>query len=102
MEQASALEQQKKLEIERNKIRINHQGAGCKSKLPIPEQILLTLVYLSQYHTFQYLGIQFGVSESTAHNIFHYWLDILNELLPESLLEQVKKKTVIMNGSKKF
>nr|WP_293106277.1 transposase family protein [Okeania sp. SIO2F4] len=23
------------------------------------------------------LGINFGVSESTANNIFHYWIDIL-------------------------
>jgi len=55
--------------------------------------MLLTLVYLSQLHTFQYLGVQFGVSESTANNIFHYWLDIFTELLPASLLEQVKKKS---------
>jgi len=54
--------------------------------------MLLTLVYLSQLHTFQYLGVQFGVSESTANNIFHYWLDIFTEL-PASLLEQVKKKS---------
>jgi hypothetical protein len=57
--------------------------------------MLLTLVYLSQLHTFQYLGVQFGVSESTANNIFHYWLDIFTELLPATLLEQVKKKTVM-------
>jgi hypothetical protein len=37
------------------------------------------------------LGVQFGVSESTAHNLFHYWSKILRELLPASLLEQVKK-----------
>ncbi len=49
-------------------------------------------VYLSQLHTFQYLGVQFGVSESTANNIFHYWLEIFTELLPGSLIEQLKKK----------
>jgi hypothetical protein len=53
-------------------------------------------VDLSQYHTFEYLGIQFQVCESTAHNIFWYWLPILSELLPASLLEQVKKKPAIM------
>lgn len=37
------------------------------------------------------LGIQFGVSESTANDTFNYWLPILQELLPSSLLEQVKK-----------
>jgi hypothetical protein len=37
------------------------------------------------------LGIQCEVSESTANNIFNYWFPILQELLPSSLLEQVKK-----------
>ena len=41
--------------------------------------------------TFQLLGIQFGVSESTANDTFNYWLPLLQELLPSSLLEQVKK-----------
>ena len=66
------------------------------------EQILLTLVYLHHMPTFQILGIQFGVSESTAHNIFHYWIEILSELLPASLLDEVKKKPVIGNGLKKY
>ena len=54
--------------------------------------MLLTLVYLSQFHTFQYLGIEFGVSESTAHNIFHYWLDIFTELLQREFTRTSKKK----------
>jgi len=70
------LHYEKKAEIEAAKFRLNSKGAGCKPKLSL-EQMLLTLVYLSQLHTFQYLGVQFGVSESTANNIFHYWLDIL-------------------------
>jgi hypothetical protein len=41
--------------------------------------------------TFQLLGIQFDVSESTANDTFNYWLPILRELLPASLIEQVKK-----------
>jgi hypothetical protein len=40
------------------------------------------------------LGIQFWVSESTANNIFHYWSELLRELLPASLLEQVKKRGI--------
>ncbi|MCC5611915.1 transposase family protein [Nostoc sp. CHAB 5834] len=32
------------------------------------EQIILTLVYLRHLNTFQLLGIQFGVSESTAND----------------------------------
>ena len=42
--------------------------------------------------TFQILGIHFDVSESTANNIFHYWINILQELLPCSLLEQFREK----------
>ncbi len=97
--QARAVHEQKQAEIERDKVRINQKGAGCKTKLSIPDQILLTLVYLSQYHTFQYLGIQFEVSESTAHNIFQYWLDILNELLPASLLTQAPRKVILVRIS---
>lgn len=54
--------------------------------------MLLTLVYLSQLHTFQYLGVQFGVSDSTANNIFQYWLDILTKMLPASILKKIKKQ----------
>ncbi|MEG3970557.1 transposase family protein [Microcoleus sp. T2B6] len=46
--------------------------------------------------TFQLLGIQFGVSESTANDTFNYWLPQLRELLPCSLLEQVKKTLLTM------
>ena len=66
-------------------------GGGRKKKLTSTEEILLTLYYLHNTPTFQLLGINFDVSESTANNIFHHWLDILKELLPPSLLEQVKK-----------
>ena len=37
------------------------------------------------------LGVQFGIGESTANYIFHCWVKILRELLPASVLEQVKK-----------
>ncbi|WP_370497323.1 helix-turn-helix domain-containing protein [Trichodesmium erythraeum] len=47
--------------------------------------------------SFQTLGINFGISESSANNIFHYWIDIFRELLPASLLEQVKKKKMNRN-----
>lgn len=89
--QAIALEEQKKAINEEAKYRIIQPGGGRKPKLSVTEQILLTLVYLHHLPTFQMLGVQFGVSESTAHNLFHYWSKILRELLPASLLEQVKK-----------
>jgi len=55
---AEALHYEKQAEIEA-KFRLNSKGAGCKPKLSLREQMLLTLVYLSQLHTFQYLGVQF-------------------------------------------
>ena len=57
----------------------------------LQEQILLTLIYLRHSPTFQLLGIQLGVSETTANDIFHYWLPIISEALPPTLIEQVKK-----------
>lgn len=88
---AELLHQQKTREIEKRKVRIIKRGGGRKAKLLINDQIILTLVYLHHLPTFQMLGVQFGVSESTANDIFHYWSELLRELLPASLLEQVKK-----------
>jgi Helix-turn-helix of DDE superfamily endonuclease len=72
--------------------RLIKSGGGRRRKLSVQQEILLTLVYLHQYPTFQILGIQFDVGESTAHDIFHYWVNILGETLPASLIEQFKKK----------
>jgi DDE superfamily endonuclease/Helix-turn-helix of DDE superfamily endonuclease len=91
IEQAQLRHEQKKNEIEQKKVRLIKGGGGRKAKLSINEQLILTLVYLHHLPTFQMLGIQFGVSESTANDIFHYWSELLRELLPASLLEQVKK-----------
>jgi len=79
------------------KIRPIQSGGGRPPKLAVEEPILLTLVYLHHLPTFQMLGIQFGVSESAANYIFHRWIKFLRDLLPASLLEQVKKTQV--NGS---
>ena len=51
----------------------------------------MTLVYLRQNVTFLVLGLMFEVTESTANNYFDYWLKILNNALPLSLIEQAKK-----------
>ncbi len=93
--QALALHIRKQQEMEAKKVRIINKGGGRKVKLSTEEQILLTLIYLRHLTTFQLLGIQFGVSESTANDTFNYWYLILQELLPSSLLESVKKKQVI-------
>ncbi|MGK7872587.1 MAG: transposase family protein, partial [Xenococcaceae cyanobacterium] len=83
--------QAKKEAIAKTKTRLIKSGGGRKSILNTEEQIILTLYYLQNHPTFEILGITFNVSESTANNIFHYWIDILNKILPSSLLEQVKK-----------
>ena len=91
IEAAKKLENQKRQEIASAKKRIIEVGGGRPPKLSKEEQIILTLVYLHHLPTFQMLGIQFGVSESAANYIFHYWIEIFRELLPANLLEQVKK-----------
>ena len=35
------------------------------------------------------LGLHFGISKMEAKDTFHYWLEILGNVLPASLLEQV-------------
>jgi len=102
LEKAIELHSQKQQLVESKKIRIILGGGGRKPKLSPSEQIILTLTYLRQLTTFQLLGIQFGVSETTANDIFNYWLPILGELLPPSLLEQVKKTPVITKLLKKY
>lgn len=84
---------QKLAEAETQKIRIIKRGGGRKVKLSIEEQIILTLIYLRHLTTFQLLGIQFEVSESTANDTFNYWFPLIGELLPSSMLEQVKKNS---------
>ena len=92
---ATKLHNEKQALLEAKKPRIT-SGGGRKPKLSLTEQIILTLVYLRHLTTFQLLGIQFGVSESTANDTFNYWLPLLEELLPSSLIEQVKKKNLML------
>lgn len=96
IQNAEKLHYEKQALLESKKVRIINGGGGRKPKLSLKEQIILTLVYLRQMTTFQLLGIQFGVSESTANDTFNYWLPLLGELLPSSLIEQVKKKSLTM------
>ena len=60
-------------EVEKSKTRVIKEGGGNKPKLSEEEQIILMLVYLRHYLSFQLLGIMFKISESSAHNIFNYW-----------------------------
>ncbi len=40
------------------------RGRGLKSSLAVEDQLLLTLIYLRQYHTFLQLREMFSISES--------------------------------------
>ncbi|ADI65525.1 DDE transposase family protein [Trichormus azollae] len=41
--------------------------------------------------TFEVLGLHFSILKTEAKDTFHYWLEILRNVLPASLLEQVEK-----------
>jgi hypothetical protein len=88
---AGALNKKNQQETENQKIRVNSQGAGRPRNLATDEEICLTLFYLRQMPIFEVLGMMFEVSKTTANDVFHYWLPILQELLPSSLLEEWKK-----------
>ncbi len=45
---------------------------GLKSSLTIADGLLLTLIYLRQYHTFLQLGEMFSISESYAHKRYTF------------------------------
>ena len=102
IKQAIAIHTEAESEVELKKTRIIKKGGGRKRKLSLEEQILLTLIYLRQFTTFQLLGIQFGVSETTANDTFNYWFPILGEILPASLIEQVKKTNLNTRLLKNF
>jgi hypothetical protein len=77
-----------KTKLQSQKIRINAAGGGRREKLSTEEQVCLCLFYLRKMPTFQVLGMLFGVSKTEANDTFHYWIPILRDVLPASLLEQ--------------
>ena len=93
VQQASLRQSQQRSRLEQTKIRINAPGGGRKPILSTQVEIGLCLFYLRHLPTFEILGLQFGISKTSANDIFHYWLRILRESLPASLLEQVKNQT---------
>jgi hypothetical protein len=92
VQQATLRQSQKRQRIEQTKMRINASGGGRKPILSTESEIGLCLFYLRHLPTFEVLGLQFGISKTSANDIFHYWLRILREILPASLLEQVKNQ----------
>ncbi len=92
VQQATLRQSQERQRIEQTKMRINASGGGRKPILSTESEIGLCLFYLRHLPTFEILGLQFGISKTSANGIFHYWLRILREILPASLLEQVKNQ----------
>jgi DDE superfamily endonuclease/Helix-turn-helix of DDE superfamily endonuclease len=91
---AELLQAEYEKEVEKSKKYINQKGGGRKSTRTVQEEICLCVFYLRQLPTFEVLGMQFGISKSQANKIFHYWLNILEKLLPASLMEELKKKKI--------
>jgi hypothetical protein len=93
VQQATLRQSQERQRIEQTKMRINASGGGRKPILSTESEVGLCLFYLRHLPTFEILGLQFGISKTSANDIFHYWLKILREILPASLLEQVENQT---------
>ena len=91
IKQAIAQENQLKREAEKERIRVNKKGAGRPRSLTSEEEVCLCLFYLRQMPIFEVLGMMFDVCRTTANDLFHYWLPILRDLLPSSLLEDWEK-----------
>jgi hypothetical protein len=89
--QAEMQHEKLQTEIESKKIRIDQKGGGRKPKLEIKEQVCICLFSLRKMPTFEVLGLHFGISKTEVKDTFHYWLEILGDVLPASLLEQVEK-----------
>lgn len=54
-------------------------GGGHPFALPMQEQILLSVVWLRQYPTYEVLGFLFGVTHSTVSRLLHRVLPILSK-----------------------
>ena len=93
VQQASLRQSQERQRTEQTKRRVNAPGGGRKPILSTENEVGLCLFYLRHLPTFEILGLQFGISKTSANDIFHYWLKILREILPASLLEQVRNQT---------
>lgn len=85
---ATHREAQLRADQEKHKKRVNQKGAGSRRALTVNEEICLTLYYFKQAPTFEVLGMQFAVSRTTANDLFHYWINIIRDLLPASLIEE--------------
>jgi hypothetical protein len=91
VEQAFLNQSQQHSRLEQAKTRINAPGGGRKAILSTQGEVGLCLFYLRHLPTFEILGLQFGISKTSANDIFHYWLRILREILPSLFVRTSKK-----------
>jgi len=84
---AEARHIQKQAEFERNKIRINK---GVDAKLRCPQGGLSLSCVFEAKPIFLSLGLLFDVSKTSANDAFNYWVDILRDILPASVMEEVQ------------
>jgi len=69
-----------------------HKRGGRSPKLSIENQLMLSLEYLRQYITFAELGFNYGVAESTAHDIV-VWVE--NTLIKSGQFNLPGKKALL-------
>ena len=69
-----------------------HKRRGRHAKLPVAEMLLLALEYWRQYTTFAELALNYGVAESTAHDIT-VWVE--NVLVKSGKFSLPGKKALI-------
>lgn len=84
-------EERIRLAREQEKVRINKKGGGRPKKLKREEEVCLCIFYLRHLPTFEILGMHFNISKTEANDTFNYWIKIIREILPPSLMEQAKK-----------
>ncbi len=70
MQQTSLRQSQQRQRIEQTKIRVNALGGGRKPILSTQAEVGLCLFYLRHLPTFEILGLQFGISKTSANDIW--------------------------------
>lgn len=62
------------------------------TRLPFKDQVLMTLMKLRLNCTYLDLGVRFGVSASTAHNIVYAVLPILHKIVFQSIMDKMPSR----------
>src|SRR4051812_15334462 len=70
---------QKMVEVVSNHLRKKRRVSGRPTKLPVEDQVLLTLEYWREYRTFFHLATSWGVHESSVCRIIRRVEDILTK-----------------------